>query len=322
MNILFVVHRYAPFQGGSEIYVQNMAEETLRRGHSVAVFSGEHKGNLNGITVTSDSSILLAKWDLIVVHGGGVAIQDFVLANANKIESPILYMLILPNDSEICVRALNSCELIGCSTYEDFDHCAKYNVLQKSVQVRHGINPANCWGSTGFKEKYGLVGKKMFLSCGGYWPNKAMKELADIFTVANLPNSVLVTTGYDNRFNLMPPARSNVMPLLLDDRTEMLSALYDADCLLMHSKEEGFGLVLLEAMLNQTPWIARRIAGAKSLINFGQTYESDAELLTLLRKFDRNHFNIKAAYEHVASNHLISNTVDDIENAARLTSRK
>jgi len=34
-KILYVVHRYAPYPGGSENYVRDMAEETLRRGHDV-----------------------------------------------------------------------------------------------------------------------------------------------------------------------------------------------------------------------------------------------------------------------------------------------
>jgi len=38
-KILYVVHRYAPYPGGSENYVRDMAEETLRRGHDVTVFT-------------------------------------------------------------------------------------------------------------------------------------------------------------------------------------------------------------------------------------------------------------------------------------------
>lgn len=312
MKLLFCVHRYAPFPGGSEIYVQGLAEESLRRGHTVAVFAGEHQGNYNGVTVTSDQNILLQSWDLIVVHGGDVNIQNFVLSNASKIPSPILYMLILPSDSDVCVKALRDCAWIGCSTKQDWNHCEKYQVIEKSVEVRHGITWQNCMGTSGFKAKHNIT-KKMFLSCGGYWPNKAMRELASVFENANLTDSILVTTGYDNRMNLMPAASNLVMPLLIDDRSEVLSAIHDADCLLMHSYQEGFGLVLLEAMLNQTPWIARRIAGAETLKDYGETYDTNGELIFKLRSFDRNNFNIESAYNYVINNHLIGNTVDDIE---------
>ena len=86
MRLLFVVHRYG-YPGGSEIYVQGMAEESCRRGHSVAVFAGEHRGNMNGVSVTHDPTILGQQWDLVVVHGGDVVIQNFVLSNAKQIKS-------------------------------------------------------------------------------------------------------------------------------------------------------------------------------------------------------------------------------------------
>jgi glycosyltransferase involved in cell wall biosynthesis len=289
-----------------------MAEETLRRGHFVTVFAGEHQGDLNGVIVTNDPSVILEKWDLIVVHGGDVNVQNFVLSNATRIPSPVLYLLVLPSNSDICVKALHDCKWIGCSTPADFRHCEAHGVSSKAVTVRHGIKWQNCIGKPGFKKKHGIEGR-MFLSCGGYWPNKAMKRLAELFEAADIEGAVLVTTGYDNRMNLMPEKRKNVIPLLIDDREEVLSAMYEADCMLMHSYQEGFGLVLLESMLNQTPWIARRIAGAELLETHGKTYQSDAELISLLKKFDRNNFDIESSYNYVTNRHLIKHTVDDIE---------
>ena len=66
MRLLFVVHRYAPFPGGSEYYVQNMAEEMLRRKHYVTVLTHQHKGDYNGVTVTSEyNQVLNQPWDQI-----------------------------------------------------------------------------------------------------------------------------------------------------------------------------------------------------------------------------------------------------------------
>ena len=64
MKLCFVVHRYAPFPGGSEYYVQQMAEEALSRGHDVTVLAGEHRGSLNGVKVNSEVGSLINK-DLI-----------------------------------------------------------------------------------------------------------------------------------------------------------------------------------------------------------------------------------------------------------------
>lgn len=266
--------------------------------------------------MTSDPNILLGQWDAVVVHGGDVNVQDFVLSNAARIPSPILYLLVLPSNSPICLGALRDCRWIGCSTEADKRHCIAHGVTDKVVQVRHGIRWQNCMGTPGFKQRHGIKGR-MFISCGGYWPNKAMRELSDLFEAAGLEDATLVTTGYDNRMDLMPLSRPGIMPLLIDDRSEVLSAIHDADCMIMHSYTEGFGLVLLESMLNQTPWLARHIAGAETLERFGKTYRSDAELVTLLRNFSRSDFDIEGAYNHVVSNRLISNTVDDIEQAVR-----
>ena len=312
-KICFVVHRYAPYPGGSEYYVQQMAEECLKRELDVYVLAGEHKGNLNGVQVTSDPNILMNK-DLVVVHGGDVNVQNFVLQNSSKINSNILYMLIKPSESEICLQALKTVKYIGCSSQEDWIHAEKWGVKNKAHKVIHGVSAIDCIGKTGiFKQKYNIpVSKKMFLSCGGYWPNKKMIELAKAFNEANLKDSILVTTGYDNRFNIMPSSSDNIIPLMIEDPIDIKNAIADADCYIMNSTEEGFGLVILEAMLNKTPWIARNIAGAKLLAEFGQVYDTEKELIPLLQNFNKDYNKVQSAYEYVKNNHLISNTVDDI----------
>lgn len=317
MKLLFVVHRYIPFPGGSEYYTAAMAEEALSRGHQVAVLTGEHHGDQNGVTVSSDANILLQNWDLIIVHGADVGVQNFVLSNASVIPNPILYMLILPSGSPTSIKALSDCKYIGWSTNEDFDYVKKHNVVNKAFNVRHGIKESDSIGKSGFKSKHNITGT-MFLSCGGYWPNKAMKELAILFEKAGLEDAVLVTTGYDNRNNLMPPPSDKVLPLLINDKSEVLSAISEADCYIMHSYIEGFGLVLLESMLNQTPWIARYGSGAALLKDWGKTYSSDDQLVAMLKNFKDLSWDLSGARNYVVGNHLIKNTVDDIEAVAKL----
>jgi glycosyltransferase involved in cell wall biosynthesis len=313
MKICYVVHRYAPFPGGSENYVRDMAEETLKRGHEVAVFAGEHKGDLNGVRVSSDAQILLEKWDLIVVHGGDVGLQNFVLQNAKNIPSPIMYMLILPSNNPIPVQALKDVKYIACSTNADWDHVEKYGVKDKAVQVNHGIDFRSSLGTFGFREKYRIKQTKMFLSCGGYWPNKAMGELSDMFNDMKLEDSVLVLTGYDNRNNLMPKETEYVKPFLIDDRADVMSAIKESDLYILHSYSEGFGLVLLESMLNNTPWAARHIAGAASMHNNGFTYTTNEELKNYLQNYQGVDFDKRVHnMGFVMDNHLISNTVDGI----------
>jgi glycosyltransferase involved in cell wall biosynthesis len=89
----------------------------------------------------------------------------------------------------------------------------------------------------------------------------------------------------------------------------------DADCYIMNSSEEGFGLVLIEAMINKTPWISRDIAGARLMKNYGMTYNTEDELVEILKVW-RNR-NVDAGYEYVVNNHHIRTTVDDIENVLK-----
>ena len=313
-KILYVVHRYAPYPGGSENYVRDMAEETLRRGHDVTVFAGEHKGDLNGVKVTTDGTIFSQKFDLIVVHGGDVGLQDAVLKLSNKIQSPILFMLIVPSESDTYKFAMQHVKYIGCSTKEDWDFVSKKNHTKKSVKVSHGIDEKISVGMSGFREKYGIKTDLMFLSCGGYWPNKAMHELVDTFNQVGRKDVTLVLTGYDNRHNMIPQESEFVKPLMIDDRNDVMSAIRESDLYIMHSHKEGFGLVLLESMLNHTPWAARNIAGAKLMSDFGFTYENDEELLQYMKSYKSLKGTMKTenAYEYLIHNHLIRHTVDNI----------
>lgn len=312
-KILYVVHRYAPYPGGSENYVRDMAEETLRRGHEVAVFAGEHRGDHNGVTVTSDPAIFNVRWDLVVVHGGDVGWQDNVLIQCEKVQSPILFMLIIPSESQVYQFARERVKYIGCSTWEDWNYVTYHGLRSKSVKIRHGIDPKISVGQSGFREKYGIKTELMLLSCGGYWPNKAMHELVETFNKVGRYDMTLVLTGYDNRFNLKPEESEFVKPLMIDCRDDVMSAIREADLYIMHSHREGFGLVLLESMLNRTPWTSRNIAGGKLMKEFGFAYDTDSQLLDYLKTFKPVMENeIDKAYEYVTLNHMISNTVDDI----------
>jgi glycosyltransferase involved in cell wall biosynthesis len=312
MKICFVVHRYAPYPGGSEYNVQRMAEECKRRGNEVVVFTGEHQGDFNNIRVTSDPQQSLNA-DVIVIHGGDVGIQNFVLQNIKNLPGKVLYLLIKPSESLVCLQGLKDAQYIGCTTPEDWDHVKKFNVEYKSHRVNYGLELEKFIGVKGkFKDKYNIPkNKRMFLSCGGYWPNKKMIELVEAFKTANLDDAILVTTGYDNRHNLMPEFSDNVIPLMVEDIKDIPNAMADADCYIMNSSEEGFGLVLIEAMINKTPWISRNIAGARLMSDYGITYDTEFDLVEILRKW-RNR-DVTAGYEYVVNNHHIKTTVDDIE---------
>jgi glycosyltransferase involved in cell wall biosynthesis len=310
-KILYVVHRYAPYPGGSENHIRDLAEETVAQGNDVTVFTGLHNGNLNSVKVTSDVSILKESFDLIVVHGGDVAIQNFVLSNAKNIKSPILYLIILPSDSDVCIKALHDVKYIGCCTEADWKHVEKYNVYNKAKHIPISINPKISVGVSGFKKKYGINTPKMFLSSGGFWPHKGMEELCELYLRVPIKDTTLVLTGYQNS-DLMPKNTNKIRSILLEDRQEVLNAIFEADLYIMNSTHEGFGLVLLEAVLNKTPWISREIAGAKEMKNYGQTYTTRQELMKLIYHFDRDEDKVEKAKQFVLNYYTTSFAVEKI----------
>lgn len=327
-KLCYVVHRYPPYPGGSEYYVQAMAEESLRRGHDVTVFSGEHEGDLNGVKVTSDVEIFRTRFDLVIVHGADVGIQNWVLAhciNHGTIwGSPILYMIILPTDSATGQLAMQKAQYIAWSTQEDWKHIQKYGVQNKAIYVRHGlpssISDTFSIKDNGFRKEYGIETPYMFISAGGYWPNKGMHELVEVFNESQRKDVTLVLTGYAN-FQQAPKETEFVKPFIVEDRRDVMRGIAAADLYIMNSTQEGFGLVLLEAMLNKTPWIARKIAGAVELQQYGMTYTHREELRHGLQFFNRgitpDPLKLEIGASYVIENRLIKHTVNDIESVLK-----
>jgi glycosyltransferase involved in cell wall biosynthesis len=292
-----------------------MAEEMLRRNHDVTVLAHEHQGDQNGIIVSNDyNTILNQKWDLIIVHGGDVISQNIIHINADKLRSPVLYLIVKPSDSEVCVNGLKHHRFLGYSTSMDIEHLKKHDVLEKGRRVRHGIVPDLYFRNIMDKTK------TIFVSAGGFWPHKAMTPLAEAFTKANIPDAELHLYGYGEK-HLMPAETDNVKCFFGMDKTEVLLAINGSDAYIMNSYEEGFGLVLLEAMMNKTPWYARAIAGAKDMCYYGTTYNDEQELMELLRNHERNDWKIEDAYDYVMSNHTIQDTCNDIEDVLLETLR-
>lgn len=316
MRLLYVVHRYYPFPGGSEYYVREMAEESLRRGHEVTVLAHEHQGDQNGVKVSNDyQTILNQSWNLIIVHGGDVISQNVVHQYADQIKSPILYLIVKPSESEICLKGLRDSRFLGYSTTMDMDHIRKHKVESKGRRIRHGINV-----DTTIVPRDTTSTEKVFVSAGGFWSHKGMSPLAYEFTKANIPNMKLYLYGYGEQ-HLMPADSHNVKCFFGKDKHEVMQAISNSDGYIMNSSEEGFGLVLLESMMNRVPWFAKDIAGAHDMCYYGNIYKDEKELIHLLRKYVRNDKKIKDAYDYVMANHTIQDTVNDIEDVLLETIR-
>jgi glycosyltransferase involved in cell wall biosynthesis len=113
---------------------------------------------------------------------------------------------------------------------------------------------------------------------------------------------------------LAPPDSPNVFIHKDCSKDEVMQAIADAHVYIMNSTEEGFGLVLLEAMVNRTPWFARDIAGASMLKKHGTIYKDEEDLIKKLMEYKVDDKKIEDAYNYAMSRFTIQETVNDIEN--------
>ena len=302
MNICYVAHRYYPYPGGTEYYVKNLAEETLAQGHDVTVLAGQHRGDQNGVRVTNDLNILVREqFDLVVVHGSGVAMQDSVLINARQIPSPVMFMIIRPEESKQIFPAMENSDYIACSTPTDWRFVKKYRQDHKAVQVNHSISP---FDKPLNNERHNAYGSPYAISVGGFWSHKGHKELSEGWTA----EKTLVMTGYNKDHNWIPRPKPNQHVEFLEHKDQVLEKIAGSDLLILNSQYEGFGLVLLEAMWNGVPWASTPIAGAEVLKDHGFVYNSLEELCEYVDKGEY----IKSDIEFVRENHLTDTTVKQI----------
>lgn len=313
MKILFAVHRYYPYPGGSEFFTRDMAEEMLGRGHDVTVLADTHQGNQNGVKVTKDYNHLFGKWDLIIVHGCDCNTQNIVLANSAIIKSPICYMIIKPSNSYVAKFGMAFSRFVAYSTTADMDHINSqpepYSIMLKSRRIRHGIVPKNSIALNANDHK-----GNFYVSAGGFYPHKAMTQLAKVWHQTG-QKFHLELYGYADGDK---PSYPNVQSHLGMERSIMLSSMANSKGYIMNSYEEGFGLVLLEAMLNRVPCYARNIAGAKDMKPHVITYESEYELLVKIEQYEslpseKKRDILENNYEYVMGNHTITQTCNDIE---------
>lgn len=311
-RILFVVHRYAPFPGGSEYYTRDMAEEMRKRGHSVTVLAHEHQGDLNGVHVTNDYNILNQKWLMIIVHGCDCVSQNVVLANAAIIRSPICYMIIKPSLSLTAQHGMKYAKYLAYSTSMDLEHIKSlYPDALKARRIRHGIVVENSESAIDTE----WIHDPYYVSAGGFYPHKGMRALADAFDTYGPEGTNLELFGYADGDI---PGSDRVKSWLGLDRESVLKAIANSRGYILNSYEEGFGLVLLEAMINKVPCYARNIAGAKDMKPYVMTYENEVDLFEVIKGFEAlpeasKQSIIERNYEYVMANHTIVQTCNDIE---------
>lgn len=306
MKILFVVHRTYPYNGGSEYNVKLISESLSNIGYEVSVLTDQSKGNYGNVKVTTNRNILFSNYyDWIIIHGNDMPIQDYTLNNIINIKSKVLYWVIKPSDSESAINGFKYSTLIGWGTSYDYNQVIKYNCLNKSKYIRYACDVDASLGEK--SENY----YKYFLSSGGFANHKGFNELINIFLDLNLSDTKLVLTGYIG--NMSEVSSDKIIIKKVEKRTDYLNILRNSDLYIMNSFDEGFGLVLLDAMINKVPWISRNIAGATDMIKYGSVYSKPDELKQLILNHNRDEYKVKSAYEYVISERTVQQMTKDFE---------
>jgi glycosyltransferase involved in cell wall biosynthesis len=318
-KLLFVVHRYAPYPGGSEYNTHRLAKEAVRQGHDVLVLSDTHQGDFEGVAVTSDRRVVRdMKFDMIIVHGS-CPTQDFVHGEYN-LPSPVYYMLLEPPKNVVAREyGTRNATWIGYGTSQDYRYIESLpiDIQSKAVPYVYGI-PHDAIGTAGrIKELVGVKTEYMAMAAGGYWPHKRFHDIVTAFNAVNHPKWSLVLFGYDTQYGTVPShGNERVIPVVDAEPSDIYDAMADADVVIMNSESEGYGLTLLEAMYNKAYWWSTPVAAGEDLhqLGFGHTLNSQ-DSLHMAFAFDRRSPSpvyLERAKRYVQTHHMIEHSLASI----------
>ena len=157
------------------------------------------------------------------------------------------------------ILRLSECVAVKCANHIVFVNKFQREkfpekVLKKSTFVPNGIVEASVSGKTDFLEKHGLEPGRYILSVGRITPEKGFHTLIQAFKASEIQDMKLVIAGSaDHKSQYMDQLRdlAGDLPVVFAGYVfgDALSQLYaNAAAYVLASENEGFPLVLLEAM--------------------------------------------------------------------------
>jgi len=163
---------------------------------------------------------------------------------------------------------------------KDFKGKVKKIYLWTNLVKKGNLNNLN------LKEKLNIpIGSYVFGSIGRFHPQKGFDLLLEAFIRANLKNTYLILAGrHSENFK-----KYNSEKIKIIDHQQELDYFFNSiDCFVMPSRWEGFGLILLEAMVFKIPIISSVTEGNEEWISDYPilTFQNEniAELTMLLKK--------------------------------------
>jgi glycosyltransferase involved in cell wall biosynthesis len=343
MNVLFLIHRYPPAQGGSERYVQEMARRLVTGGHRVTVYTSDlldiegfwqwtgrrlpagleedhgvdvHRfparplpahgalSRLLGLVPWAPLGLAMGPPGLFLpglwraVRAGG----DFNLVQASA------YPALLYLGAVTAQRAGGRLALMPCThpgqaryflnqrmvdVYRQADAVIaltgreKEKLIQAGVPARRiavtgaGVDPDDARGADGgrFRQKHGLpAGAPLITFIGHKTEGKGALHLlaAARALLPGHPSLVMAlvgasTSAFAQAHQSLPPSlRARVLDLQVSDR-EKHDLLAASTALALPSRDDSFGIVLLEAWLHGKPVVGARAGGIPDVVEDGHT---------------------------------------------------
>ncbi len=304
MNILHTVEFYEPSKGGSEEVVRQISEKLVARGHNVTIATSYHPernfDRLNGVQIKQfkvtgnqvkgisgdideyQDFLRFNDFDIILNYNVQNWTTDlsFPLLNsikAKKILAPIgfsklkrkRYINYYKNIPEYLYKYDKI--FYTSANFQDKYFGDKYGFSDKATIIPNGSSKDEFLNTLlGFREKFGIKTKYMFLSVSNHYFAKGHSFIIDAFRKLNNPETSLVIIGekpYSHKwFSCFPLCK---FYSLIDKRIKILSgvsrdwvvsAFNEADLFLFGSSVECAPIVMYECFASRTPFLTR-IAG-------------------------------------------------------------
>jgi N-acetyl-alpha-D-glucosaminyl L-malate synthase BshA len=184
---------------------------------------------------------------IITVHG-----SDITLLAKNPLAGPIIGFVLGKADRVVAVSSFLKDEVKELGVPEE-----KIEVIYGGVAVSEDMEPFEPAG-------------RAVTFIGSLVPQKGVDVLIEAFKEVKTEDATLVIVGDGpERKRLEAMAPDNIQ--FLGRRKGIKNVLEKSDLLVLPSKEEGFGLVLLEAMAAGVPVVATNVGGIGEIVEDGQS---------------------------------------------------
>ncbi len=306
VRVLHAVHAYPPDVGGSEAVVARLSRGLVERGHSVEVATSEHPARgdrVDGIRVHGfatgpvgvaryrrfvHAGVREDRWDVVMTYHSKVfshlalypfrGVRDrwvycpteFTDVDSDALRHRAYYGSVEPRSLQVARRSV---------VLTDRDRERALEMAPEAGErvrvIPNGVDHA--WWAKGeegeIRERLGVPGEdRLVVYAGGLWEHKDVETL--VAGIGRLRDVHLVIAGEEKgrREEVVRTARRvgapNRVHLVGRLEREELRALYHAgDVFASASRNEGFGLVFLEAMACGLPVVARGVGVVPELVD-------------------------------------------------------